>query len=309
MRAYALRALALCVVATGLWIPTSGTARADSCANNQFNCVTVPAPGAGSTGSPAAGGGNSGGLAACHDAGGALTPAGPVPCQDSQGDQWNGSCYLMAAPQPPATSPLWQQYGGPTASPSAGTLWLCSNPFQAWDKYVYYPNGRATVNPGQAAQTLTARAPWATANANTAPPPTFHTYVHYMNWLWVDQDQWKDVTVTLTVGGATVTLTGTPKYTTWTMGNGDTQICYAPGDVWTTGTPNAAQSDCQYAYNTMTNPYGDRWTIRAQITYGLAWSCTGACGGQMAGTLPDITANAGRPASITVYQRRAVITG
>jgi hypothetical protein len=166
----------------------------------------------------------------------------------------------------------------------------------------------AQINPAQVAQTLISKAPLATANANVAPGPAFHTYVHYMNWLWVDPSQWNPVSVSLGVGGATVTLTGTPKSVSWDMGNGDTITCYGPGDVWTAGTPNDAQSSCQYAYNTMQNPLGDRWTIRAQITYGLNWNCTGACGGQMSGTLADMAANAGNPTTIKVYQRRAVIT-
>lgn len=121
------------------------------------------------------------------------------------------------------------------------------------------------------------------------------------------EGQWHDVSVSLTVAGATVTLTATPDYTSWDMGNGATVSCVGPGREWVKGMPEDAPTNCSYAYDEMKDPEGDKWTVSARINYSVGWTCTGNCGGQTSGDLGDVTALAGDSTSITVYQRQTVV--
>jgi hypothetical protein len=240
---------------------------------------------------------------ACHDQGG-----GVVPCTDGSGGVWFGAphyCYgYKEDPQPVASDPVWSHNN---ITPADGAFWECSTGPDAGEVW-WIASGQTTVDPAQVAKTLEDRAAFVTANAHIAPPPTFHTYVHYMNWLWIDPDQWKDIAVSVSVGGATIGLTASPKNTRWNMGNGDVITCDGPGRVWQEGLADNSSTSCSYAYNHLQHPTGDQWTVSAQVTYGIRWTCQGACGGQTSGDLADVTANAGAATSTTVYQRRTVIT-
>lgn len=227
-------------------------------------------------------------------------------CVNDYGFVWIGpphNCYgFPLDPQPEPGDPLWRGH-----DPAEGAIWSCdptvSVPGNAW----FVPNGAAVIDPAQVAQQLVERAPFELANAHIAPPPTYHTYISYSNWMWIPEDQWHDVSVSLTVAGATVTLTATPSYTSWDMGNGETVSCVGPGREWVKGMPEDAPTNCSYAYSTMEDPEGDTWSVSAAINYTVAWSCTGNCGGQTSGDLGDVTALAGDPTSITVYQRQTVV--
>ncbi len=90
------------------------------------------------------------------------------------------------------------------------------------------------------------------------------------------------------------------------MGNGDTQSCVGPGREWVKGMPENAPTNCSYSYDEMEDPKGDTWTVSAQISYTLAWTCTGNCGGATSGDLGSQLAAAGDSTTITVYQRQTV---
>jgi hypothetical protein len=231
-------------------------------------------------------------------------------CVNDYGGVWIGpprDCYgFKLDPQPPAGDPLW---GG--HDPSKGSIWGCSSgigPAGALTDYWFVPNGAAVVDPGAVAQQLVKRAPFELANAHMAPSPDYHTYINYVNWLWIPKGQWHDVSVSLTVAGATVTLTAKPTSARWDMGNGEGTSCAGPGRAWVHGMPEDAPTNCSFQYSTMHDPEGDTWAVSARINYTVGWTCTGNCAGQTSGDLGHVTALAGNPTSITVLQRQTVVT-
>lgn len=228
-------------------------------------------------------------------------------CVNEYGFVWIGpphNCYgFPLDPQPEANSPLW---GG--HDPAKGTIWSCDPTVSVPENVWFVPNGAAVINPAQVAQQLVEQAPFELANAHTAPGADYHTYINYKNWLWIPERQWHDVSVSLTVAGATVTLTATPSHTAWDMGNGETVSCVGPGREWVEGMPENAPTNCSFTYAALVDPEGDTWSVSAAINYAVGWTCTGNCGGQNSGDLADVTALAGEPTSLTVLQRQTVVT-
>jgi len=228
-------------------------------------------------------------------------------CVNEYGYVWIGpphNCYgFPLDPQPKPVSPLWQGH-----DPSEGSIWSCDPTVSVSDNTWFVPNGAAVFEPGRVAQQLVRRAPFELADAKIAPPPTYHTYINYLNWLWIPEGQWHEVSVSLTVRGAMVTLTATPTYVAWDMGNGERVSCAGPGRAWVRGMPEDAPTNCSFRYGSMQDAEGDRWTVAARIHYTLRWTCTGNCGGQTSGDLGAVTALAGDPTSIRVLQRQTVVT-
>ena len=235
-----------------------------------------------------------GGETVCRDQDGS-----EVPCSKDGLTWWGAPHYCYAAPQTPQTDPPRGHEN------ETGLWWSCqtgAGSVAVW----WVADGDAPVDPVAVATTLKVQIPYELANARIAPPPTYHTYISYKNWLWVDEAQWRTVSATESLRGATVTLSATPSYVSWDMGNGDTVSCAGPGRAWVTGMPEDAPTNCSYAYASMVDPTGDTWTVTAQINYTLAWTCSGNCGGQTSGDLGEQLAAAGDTTTITVYQRQTV---
>jgi hypothetical protein len=171
----------------------------------------------------------------------------------------------------------------------------------------FVPQGQIRVDPGEIARDLVRRAPFEYADAHAAPGPDYHTYVNYKNWLWIPSEQWHDVGVSLTVGGATVSLQATPTRVDWDMGDGQTVSCAGPGRKWRDGMSEDAPTDCSHTYASLKNPDGDTWPVSARISYAVTWSCTGNCSSG-SGHLGDVSALRGKSTSMTVLQRQAVVT-
>jgi hypothetical protein len=216
-------------------------------------------------------------------------------------------CYAAKSePQPDPGSSLWEGH-----TPSEGSVWICVKmygPAGAVGGFFFVPNRDAVIDAAGVAQQLVKRAPFELANAQIAPSPDYHTYINYVNWLWIPKGQWHDVSVSLTVAGATVTLTAKPTYARWDMGNGASTSCAGRGRAWVKGMPEDAPTNCSFQYSTMQDPEGDTWAVSARINYTVGWTCTGNCAGQTSGALGDVTAPAGNPTSITVLQRQTVVT-
>jgi len=267
-------------------------------------CIQVPIPSEspGSSGSPGDGGG---GPAVCRDQDGS-----EVPCSKNGLSWWGDPHWCYAEPQNPQPGPNDPVWEANNITPADGQFWTCTEcgggttcTGQVW----WVENGSQPVDPVAIANQLRVSLPYELADAKIAPPPTYHTYISYKNWLWVESDHWHAVTASRSVGGATVTLTATPSYTSWDMGNSDTVSCVGPGREWVKGMPEDAPTNCSYAYDSMENPEGDTWTVTARINYTLAWTCTGNCGGLTSGDLGEQLAAAGDSTTITVYQRQTVV--
>lgn len=268
------------------WNPTLGA------------CIQIEIPGdPGDPGGPDPGTGGT----VCRDQSG-----GEVPCSKNGLSWWGSPHWCYAEPDNPQGPPP------PGHEDDGGMWWTCmltvgagAGTAATW----WVVDGNAPVDPAAVAATLRVQLPYELANAQVAPPSSYHTYISYKNWLWVPGTQWRTVSATEALRGATVTLTATPSYTSWDMGNGTNLSCVGPGREWTHGMPENAPTNCSYAYKEMQNPNGDTWTVTARINYTLTWSCTGNCGGAASGDLGEQLAAAGASTTVTVYQRQTVVTG
>lgn len=264
-------------------------------------CTVVTIPGPSPTPGPSTPPVGGSAPAACHDKDGSV-----VPCTNAAGLAWWGAPhYCYAEPENPQDPP-------PKGHENEnGKWWQCqtgAGPGSASYAVWWSAGGNQPVDGKAVATQLEVSLPYELANASIAPPPTYHTYISYKNWMWIPASQWHSVSASSSQNGATVTLTATPSYTQWDMGNGDTVSCVGPGREWVKGMPEDAPTNCSYAYKTMKDPTGDKWTVSARINYTLAWTCTGNCGGLTSGDLPAALAAAGKPTSITVLQRQTVVT-
>jgi hypothetical protein len=187
-------------------------------------------------------------------------PSGPAcpgapngECVNDYGFVWIGpphNCYgFPLDPQPKAGDRLWKGH-----DPSEGSVWSCDPTISVPENTWFVPNGETVIDPGAVAQQLVKRAPFELATAHIAPSPDYHTYINYLNWLWIPEGQWHDVSVSLTVAGATVTLTAKPTYVSWDMGNGESTSCAGPGRAWVKGMPEDAPTNCSFQYSTMQDP-------------------------------------------------------
>ena len=259
--------------------------------------VTIPAtPGGGDTGD------NTGdeGPATCQDEDGDV-----VPCSSESGGTWNSAhnCYAYPMdPQPPA-GPIWDGN-----DPSEGSMWECGVTIGVPPRPPFFiPSGAVPlVDPAALAQHAVDQLDLELADAKIAPSPAFHTYVHIDNWLWVPEEQWRDLQLTVSAGPTSVTVAAAPVRVDWSMGT-DTKSCYDAGRVWQKGMSDAAQTTCSYAYETIENPTGDSHVVSAQIVYGVTWTCSGACVSP-SGDLGEITAPSGETTTIEVRQRQTVVT-
>lgn len=267
-------------------------------------CIDVTLPGTDTPGTePGSGGGGDNG-SACRDKDGS-----EVPCSRNGMSWWGAPHWCYAAPDDPQLHPP----AGKKAD--EGKWWSCqldANGGMAIVGVWWVDNGEEPtppVDPVAVANQLRVVLPYELANAQIAPPPTYHTYISYKNWMWVEGGQWRPVDASRTLQGATVTLTATPSYTSWDMGNGDTVSCAGPGRPWVKGMSEDAPTNCSYAYADLEDPEGDTWRVTARINYTLAWTCTGNCGGLGSGDLGEQLAAAGDTTTITVYQRQTVNKG
>lgn len=239
--------------------------------------------------------------------GGCRDQAGdPVPCTDGYGGSWSGGprwCYQYRLdPQPPAASPLWGAH-----DPSEGSLWSCDYGLAVPGNSWFVPDGAAIVDAASLAQDLLSRADFAYAAAASAPGGDDPTYVGYLTWLWIPPDQWEDVSASITVSGATVTIRGVPTEVEWTVGSQE-HVCRGPGRVWQPGLSENAKTTCAIAIDTLRDPNGERLGVSARIRYAVTWSCTGRCS-DAAGDLGSVAALPGPSAELVVRQRQTVVTG
>lgn len=237
-----------------------------------------------------------------------------VPCTDPNAGAYfpnapvygghHGCNAFMLQPQPPAGSPEWEGH-----DPSEGSVWGCDTDFTNNRNTFFVPNGQAPtiVDPAVLAQRALGRMNLVTADAKIAPGPNFHTYINIDNWLWIPPAQWHSMSLSVSAGPTTVTVTAAPERVDWNMGNGQTRQCMDAGRPSQPGMTDAAKTTCSYAYTSLKNPAGDKHTVSAQLVYAVTWACTGTCL-TPSGDLGDITAPAGQTTSIEVRQRQTVVT-
>ena len=245
-------------------------------------------------------------------------PQGPGPqncpgapdsrCVDAYGNQWLGNCYAyMLDPQPAIGSAIWEQIMGDLAE---GTVWACVE-----GTLFRVLGAPPVVDAAGVALQLTERAPFEVAEVHIAPDATFHTYVNVQNWVWVPQNQWHEVSVSLSANGATVTLRAAPSKIDVDMGDGARPlVCRTAGREWRKSMTDAATTSCGYAYKKVSTVNsaggyadGKRFTVQGRLFYVVDWTCVGNCSGA-SGTLGEFPAPSGAAQQIEVRQRQTVVT-
>lgn len=296
-----------CLTLATLAISTQAVADPPACPDGEtpseipggWICIPVENPGDPGDEDPGDGGGGGGTPVGCFDG------DREVPCHDEYGGTWDAAhgCYaFQVQPQPPAGSPLWEGH-----DPSEGSVYSCDHTITIPQNSWFVANGEEPlIDPAVLAQEALGRMKLEQANAQIAPGPDFHTYVHIDNWLWLPQAQWHDLQGTVSAGPTSVTVTAEPIRVDWDMGV-DVQSCYDAGRAWEKGMTDAAKTSCSFAYESIEDPTGDVHNVSAQLVYGVTWVCSGACL-TPSGDLGEIEAPAGEGTTIEVRQRQTVVT-
>jgi hypothetical protein len=178
----------------------------------------------------------------------------------------------------------------------------------------FVPNGSTAAisntpvlaDPAVLAQRALGRLQLEFADARIAPGPGFHTYVHVDNWMWVPAAQWRSLSLTVSAGPTSVTVTAAPAHVEWDMGTESVE-CPDAGRPWRRGMTDAAKTTCSFAYESIENPAGDTHGVSARIVYAVTWTCSGACL-TASGDLGEVAAPSGQTTTIEVRQRQTVVT-
>ena len=231
-----------------------------------------------------------------------------IPCVTEHG-VWFSShqCYAQPMqPQPSPDSPAWQGH-----SPDEGEVWVCSiYPGPVTGGYWFFvANGDvpALVDPGDMAANAVGQLPLAIPVVHLAPGPPHMTYVGLDTWLWMDPGQWKDLSLTVTAGGTSVTVVAHPLQVTWDLTEGSV-VCESAGRMWDANMTSRDRTDCSYRFKGVSDHrQGGAFDVTATLTYAVSWTCSGACMVQ-SGSLGEVDGLPGRSA-IRVGERQSVVVG
>jgi len=237
-------------------------------------CIPVVTPG--DPGDPGGGDPGDGGTG-CHDELGK-----EIPCTITAGgyDQvWFGpprNCYAWRVdPPPPAGNPAWEGH-----DPSEGNIYTCDVTACALDPGCagwFVPGNATPPDPRVLAQRALDRMKLATPKIHMAPQPPLMTYVGLETWLWMDAGQWSDLSLTVSAGPTSVTVVAKPVKATWDLTAGST-TCTSAGRPWVKGMSSAAQTDCSYTFQKVSDFEPDgQFKVTSTLTYQVDWVCSGAC--------------------------------
>lgn len=257
--------------------------------------ICVPAQDPGSPGDPGGPGDNNGGVSTCPSA-----PGGQ--CTDGNGGVWmnppGAYCYGPTEPPPPASDPAWGDH-----DPSEGSIYQCPGPPIT---YIFVGNGQAPLpDPRVLARRALDQLVLAVPAIHIAPDPPLATYVGLETWLWLPEAQWDSLSLTVTAGATSVTVTATPVRVDWNLTEGTTS-CDSAGRPWQRGMSDDARTDCSYTFSTLSDGQPDgRYAVSATIAYAATWTCSGAClldNGDL-GEVPSLTSSD----AIEVDERQSVV--
>lgn len=189
--------------------------------------------------------------------------------------------YLLLAPQPPATNPVWQgrypegalyQVTCPDRAPgtNGGWTWLPTPP----------PGyGGISVTPAQLAARAVDQMALAGPAIGITVPPERAGLVGVPVWLWteVTPTTWGPNSATASVPGLSVTATARVTQIVWDMGDGNSVLCPTAGTPWYEGGIESPTCDHIYDQPSFDEPNG-AYTITATSTWQVQWSGGGDSG-------------------------------
>jgi len=166
----------------------------------------------------------------------------------------------------------------------------------------------ALVDPTVLAQRALDRMPLATPNIHMAPTPPEMTFVGLDTWLWMDENQFDTLTMTVNGGGASVTVTAAVARAWWDMSDGDGASCPSAGRPWVKGMTSAERTDCSYAYSRVSDFEPDKvFPVAVNLVYQVDWTCTGPCL-TASGSLGEVDGPIAN-GSMRVGERQSVVIG
>lgn len=131
-------------------------------------------------------------------------------------------------------------------------------------------------------------------------------YVGLPLWAWSSASAWVPRSVTVSAGGVSLTMTASPVYSVWSMGDGGSVTCSGPGTPYpsvSSGKPPRSSPDCGYTYArpSVSEPGG---VFSASVTthWKVAWSTTTG----LSGVEPDLTASSSM--GLRVSEIQALVT-
>ena len=216
----------------------------------------------------------------------------------SSGDSGPTCYFVPLAPGEAPPSSFFDVNGDPTPTDGSG-LWYeedCGGSVQA----VYIKN----VDPTKLRDEALAHVSWPSPGLNFNPPG--EQVVGFSSWLWLDADQWRPVSASVSVPGVSVSVTARPERAVWHMGDGSDVTCAGPGTPYDESRPASEQhTDCSYTYGrSSAGEPGDAYRVSVTIDWHVTWSVTGAAGGGDLGVFSRTTP----PVAVRVGEVQAVNT-
>jgi len=142
-------------------------------------------------------------------------------------------------------------------------------------------SAEARPSPAQVAQTALARATWPAVVTRLNPPPD-RLLVNFPIWLHLASG-WQTVSASASVGGVSATVTASPQWARWDMGDGGSVTCHTPGTTYEpdrSWSENVDHRDCGFTYTrSSARAPSERFAVSVTVHYEVSWSSTGAAGG------------------------------
>lgn len=125
-------------------------------------------------------------------------------------------------------------------------------------------------------------------------------------WAWTSASEWTPRSASASAGGASLTMTATPAFTVWSMGDGGSFTCRGPGTPYPSTQarqPPVQSPDCGYTYEepSASRPEGV-FPVSATTHWRLVWSATDGSSGEE----PDLTSSS--RLDVRVSEVQALIT-
>jgi hypothetical protein len=143
---------------------------------------------------------------------------------------------------------------------------------------------RALVD--QATKTMDAPAP----QASLSPDANATQYVGLPVWTWLPPTSWSRRSVSVSAGGVSLTMTATPVFSVWSMGDGGSVTCRGPGTPYPASSsrkPPRLSPDCGYTYTRSSSAEpGGVFPLQVTTHWSVSWSTTTG----LTGSEPDLTA-------------------
>lgn len=165
-------------------------------------------------------------------------------------------------------------------------VWQCTGEGftdAAWRPPVWIPNEElpdGSTGPSVIEVARRAYAQLYLAAPQIALSPSGEQLVNLPTWLWLDPEDWTEVSATASVPGVSVTAVAAPQSVSWSMGDGGSVSCSGPGTPFTSGADPASESpDCGYTYATSSaaSP-GELFPVTATVEWTVTWSGAGQSG-------------------------------